>query len=209
MLTLSCPSCGANVDFKSKASMYAVCSFCKSSLVRQDMDLEKIGIISELTDDFSPIQIGTTGMFDNERFEVIGRMKVGYADGFWNEWCALLNNGTIGWLAEAQGFYAFCLPYFEKAPPTKASVQIGRSVDLGAKGVFEVEDKRDVKCVLSEGELPFQAMQGRESTSVDLAGFEDEMATIEYAKSETRVFVGKYIDFDNLQFKNLRRIDGW
>ncbi|MFN8550968.1 MAG: hypothetical protein U0103_05715 [Candidatus Obscuribacterales bacterium] len=69
MLTLSCPSCGANVDFKSKASLYAVCSFCKSSLVRHDVDLEKIGTVSDLVDDLSPIQIGTTGTFGNDKFE--------------------------------------------------------------------------------------------------------------------------------------------
>jgi len=36
-----------------------------------------------------------------------------------------------------------------------------------------------------------------------------DMATIEYAKNETRAFVGKYRDFDDFQFKNLREIDGW
>jgi|LakMenEpi03Aug12_release.lakeMendotaPanAssembly.Ray.scaffolds.fasta_scaffold422401_2 hypothetical protein len=209
MLTLSCPSCGANVDFKSRASVYAVCSFCKSSLVRQDMDLEKIGTVSDLLDDFSPIQIGTTGTFANEKFEVIGRLKVGYENGFWNEWFAMLGDGRVAWLAEAQGFYAFCFPFFEASPPTKASLRVGKTVEMGKKGIFEVDDMRDCKCVYSEGELPFNAPQGRASTSVDLCGFEDEMATIEYAATETRVFLGAYQDFDKFQFKNLRHIDGW
>ncbi|CAN5352404.1 hypothetical protein BH10CYA1_BH10CYA1_17350 [soil metagenome] len=209
MLTLSCPSCGANVDFKSKASLFAVCSFCKSSLVRQDMDLEKIGTISDLVDDLTPIQIGTTGTFSNEKFEVIGRLKVGYKDGYWNEWFAMLGDGRVAWLAEAQGFYAFCYPFFDVSPPTKASLTVGKTVDFGDKGIYEVDDIRDCKCVYSEGELPFNAQQGRASTSVDLSGFDKEMSTIEYAASETRVFLGAYQDFDAFQFKNLRHIDGW
>ncbi len=209
MLTLSCPSCGANVEFKSKVSVYAVCSFCKSSLVRQDMDLEKIGTVADLLDDLTPIQIGTSGMFSKEKFEVIGRLKVGYADGFWNEWFTMFGDGKVGWLAEAQGFYALCFPFFEVQVPSKASLSVGKTVDFGSKGIFEVEDLRPVKCLFSEGELPFNAVQGRQSTSVDLTGFEDEMATIEYASNETRMFLGAYKDFDEFQFKNLRHIDGW
>jgi hypothetical protein len=209
MLTLSCPSCGANVDFKSKASVFAVCSFCKSSLVRQDMDLENIGKISDLLDDLTPIQIGTSGMFGKEKFEVIGRLKVGYSDGFWNEWFTIFGDGKVGWLAEAQGFYAFCLPYFDAKVPSVASLAAGKTVDFGSKGYFEIDDMRQVKCLYSEGELPFNAMQGRESTSVDLRGSDNEMATIEYAAQETRVYMGAYQDFDEFQFKNLRHIDGW
>jgi Domain of unknown function (DUF4178) len=209
MLTLSCPSCGANVDFKSKASVFAVCSFCKSSLVRQNMDLENIGKISDLLDDLTPIQIGTTGMFGKEKFEVIGRLKVGYSDGFWNEWFTIFGDGKVGWLAEAQGFYAFCAPYFEAKVPAVTSITVGKTVDFGSKGLFEIDDKRRVRCLYSEGELPFNAMQGRESTSVDLRGFDKEMATIEYADRECRVYLGAYQDFDEFQFKNLRHIDGW
>jgi Domain of unknown function (DUF4178) len=209
MLTLSCPSCGANVDFKSKASVFAVCSFCKSSLVRQNMDLENIGKISDLLDDLTPIQIGTSGMFGKEKFEVIGRLKVGYSDGFWNEWFTIFGDGKVGWLAEAQGFYAFCLPYFEAKVLSLASMVVGKTVDFGSKGYLEVDDMRQVKCLYSEGELPFNAMQGRESTSVDLRGFDNEMATIEYAAQETRVYMGAYQDFDEFQFKDLRHIDGW
>jgi hypothetical protein len=209
MLTLSCPSCGANVNFQSKVSVFAVCSYCRSSLVRQGMDLDKIGEIAELQDDLTPIQIGTTGMFEGKQFEVIGRMKVGYSDGFWNEWFAMSATGEVGWLAEAQGFYAFCYPFFEVNAPNRSSLTIDRGVDFGTKGTYEVTDIRNVSCVYSEGELPFDAIQGRKSTSVDLIGAKKEMATIEYAEKETRIFLGAYQDFDQFAFKNLRQIDGW
>jgi len=209
MQTLSCPSCGANVNFVSKASIFAVCSYCKSSLVRHDMDLEMVGKISEMQDDLTPIQIGTTGIFKKDKFEVIGRMKVGYEDGFWNEWFTLCGDGTIGWLVEAQGFYGLCFPFFDVEAPKSTTLAPGKVVDLGLKGYYEVEDMRKVSCIYSEGELPVSAVQGRQSVSVDLTGFEDEMGTIEYAAKETRVYLGAYQDFDLFQFKNLRHIDGW
>lgn len=209
MQVLSCPSCGANVNFQSKASVFAVCSYCKSSLVRQGMDLDSVGKIAELTDDLTPIQVGTTGMFEKAKFDVIGRMKVGYADGFWNEWVTMAGDGKIGWLVEAQGFYALCFPFTEVEAPNRTTLKPGKVVDFGTKGYFEVEDMHEVRCLYSEGELPISAAQGRKSLSVDLTGFEDAMATIEYADQEVRMFLGAYQDFDLFHFQNLRHIDGW
>jgi hypothetical protein len=208
MITLSCPSCGANVNFVSKSSIFAVCSFCQSTLVRQDMNLEAIGKMAELQDDLTPLQIGTKGKFKDEQFELIGRLKVGYRDGSWNEWLAAFPQEKLGWLAEAQGFYAICFPVECEVPSTHI-LKPGFRTQLGSAGAFEVEDVHDVHCLFSEGELPVKAAQGRESTSVDLTGGDDQMATIEVALDSTRVFVGGYQEFDDFQFQNLRRIDGW
>lgn len=228
MLKLNCPSCGAEVIFKSKASVFAVCSYCNSSLVRNDMNLELIGKMSELQDDLTPLQIGTTGVFNNKSFEVIGRMKIGYsergifesagqkkpvyADGFWNEWYVIFSNGETGWLPEVQGFYAMCFPYeltsqLEGRLPTKDNVRIGGSFHFPDFGVFSVQDIKKTTCLVAEGELPLTAVQDKKSLSVDLScGL--SMATIEYGDN-IRLFFGHYVDFDNLSFNNLRRIDGW
>lgn len=209
MLKLACPSCGAEVVFHSKASVFAVCSFCKSTLVRQDQNLESIGKMSELIDDLTPLQIGTTGTFDGRRFELIGRLKVGYEDGFWNEWYCLFDQDKEAWLAEAQGFYAVCFPVVLPSIPERKDLYVGRTVTIPEIGEAEIEDMRDVQCLLSEGELPMSAAQGRESFSVDLTAPGLRMATIEIANHRTRVYAGKYQDFDSFNFQNLRKIDGW
>src|SRR5688572_486092 len=103
MLVLNCPSCGAEIAFRSRASVFAVCSFCKSTVVRHDMDLSTIGKMADLQFDMTPLQVGTTGYYDGRKFELIGRLKVGYEDGFWNEWYTLFDNEEPWWLAEAQG----------------------------------------------------------------------------------------------------------
>lgn len=172
------------------------------------MNLEALGKISDILDDLTPIQIGTAGKFGSE-FDVIGRMKVAYEDGFWNEWFVQFGDSTEGWLVEAQGFYALCKPAKDIITPSQTDLAIGAVVDFGSYGYFEIEDMRQVSCIYSEGELPVNAPQGRRSLSVDLTGFEDQMATIEYADNENRLYIGAYQDFDLFQFKNLRPIDGW
>lgn len=216
MLTLNCSSCGASVNFQSKASVFAVCSFCKSTLVRHDMNLDVVGRMSDLQDDYSPFQLGTKGMYDKKGFEIVGRLRVTYSAGFWNEWFVWFEGDKVAWLAEAQGFLALC---FQKndSPPERESLKPGQLVSLGGQD-FQVDDMRRVECLYSEGELPVNAVKGRSSLSVDLRGPAEMMATIEYpdapetsafSKEPPRVFVGKYQDFDEFKFQNLRKLDGW
>jgi hypothetical protein len=209
MLELACPACGAPVAFKSRASVFAVCSFCKTSAVRNDMNLEAVGKIADLQYELTPFQVGTTGMYDGKNFEIIGRLKVAYDDGFWNEWYALFGGDQTGWLAEAQGFLAMCFELDDiRDIPSLDVVSIGKLINLSPNGYLQVEDMRRVHCIYSEGELPMAAAQGRRSMSVDLIGDNLKMGTIEYGDN-VRVYAGRYQDFDAFTFQNLRRIDGW
>src|SRR5688572_17086462 len=158
MLTLSCPSCGANVDFRSKASVFAVCGFCKSTLVRHDMDLENIGKMSDIQDDLTPLQLRTTGRYAERKFEIIGRLRIAYDGGFWNEWYTLFDGEKTGWLAEAQGFYAMCFAVSALGAPPRAKMLPGVSISLDKETEYIVEDVRNVTCVYSEGELPVNAV---------------------------------------------------
>ena len=89
----ACPNCGGTVEFRSAASASAVCSFCRSTLVREGDALRRIGESAELFDDHSPLQLGASGVFQGEAFTLLGRLQLAYADGRWNEWHALFANG--------------------------------------------------------------------------------------------------------------------
>src|SRR6476469_8831049 len=73
----ACPNCGAPVEFRSAASASAVCSFCRSTLVRDGEALRRIGRSAELFDDRSPLQLGAGGRLDGLGFTLIGRLQLG------------------------------------------------------------------------------------------------------------------------------------
>ena len=100
-----CPSCGAPVLFHSAASIYAVCEFCRSTLLRTGEDLKNLGRMADLLDDTSRIQIGSEGTFRSRHFLVVGRIQLKYEAGLWNEWHILFDDGRSAWLAEAAGEY--------------------------------------------------------------------------------------------------------
>jgi hypothetical protein len=181
-------------------------------VVRHDTHIELLGKMAEMQDEMTPLQIGTSGTFEHKPFEVIGRLKIRYSEGVWNEWYCIFSDGRTGWLAEAQGFWAMCFPLtdqeVQRDVPTRNLLAVGSPLRL-IDTRFEVEDIHEVSCQYSEGELPFEASKGRASTSVDLIGPKNAMATIEYATANTRAYIGWYQEFDLFKFTNLRELDGW
>jgi hypothetical protein len=210
MFKLSCPACASEVIFKSKASAFAVCSYCKSTLVRHDLNLEVYGKMSDVIEDLSPLQLWTKGFYDGRAFELVGRVRIAWSEGYWNEWYTVFLDGGEGWLAEAQGFYSLCFNNNQLKPPEREQVMLGTLVEVTPdEGMFEVVDLKEATCIGSEGELPFKAVVGRKSLSVDLSASGGRFACIEYAPEETRFFAGCYLDFDDFKFSNLREIEGW
>lgn len=238
MQTYQCPACGAPINFKSSITLYATCEYCTALVIRKDLKLESLGKVARLPNDVSPLQIGTTGKYMGVSFEIIGRLKVAWQKGIWNEWFLLFGNQEEGWLAEAQGMYmmSFEEPYNVLAPAQsdlavtdviqiqidKTQLRDARRADAKyspsklyfARGeiskVYVVEDIKAIACLGSEGELPFKAQTGRLSTSVDLTAPNNAFATLEYSVDEgLRYYAGEYVDFDAFAFTNLRELAGW
>jgi hypothetical protein len=233
MKKFNCPSCGAEVIFQSNVSVYAVCGYCSSMLVRRDVDVENIGKMAALPEDMSPFMIGSEGHYQNAGFRIVGRMKIGWAQGYWNEWYLLLNNGAYGWLAEAQGSYAISFEYKEDLPPetAKAIAKLTQAAPgsqnptstpdiTGLRNAlgshlfiqnlkYKLVDIKDAVCLGSEGELPFAAPKGRRTLSIDLLGFQGEFGSVEISQGKTRIYLGRYLEWEQLRCKNLRPLEGW
>jgi len=222
MQKFNCPSCGAEIIFQSSISVSCVCPYCRSLLVRHDKDMESIGKMAELPDDISPFQIGTTGKYKNIPFTLVGRMKIGWSDGCWNEWCMFTDDGRRGWLAEAQGSIAISFEVEIPSGELMAIYGVNDTVTtlstvppLGTalliqKKEYTINDIKAARCIGSEGELPFPAPQGRMSNVIDLEGMNGEFASIEFdAFDQPHLFIGEYVEFDMLHFNNLRDLPGW
>ncbi len=190
--------------------MWAVCSFCASTLVRHDLNLETLGKMAELPEDMSPLQLGARGVLDKVRFEIRGRLRMGWEDGSWNEWYAVFEDGREGWLAEAQGQFmmSFAVADVSGVPPGR-ELAVGSAVRLGGTA-YVVRDIKQATCVGSQGELPFRAPQGRKSVSVDLGGEGGKFACLEYSLDDgIRAFTGRYVELEALKPEGLRELDGW
>jgi len=203
-----CPSCGAPIVFQWSSSVQTTCSHCKSILVRTDVDLKRVGVVSDLPPDTSPIQIGTSGVYGTRVFTVAGRIIYAYDDGSWNEWHVVLNQGGSAWLSDAQSDYAVTEAFKGEQLPALAEVRVGQRF-VWNKTAYEVTVITEARYRGVEGELPFEYWDKTTATFADLRSADGGFATLDYSDAEPVLYLGRAVDFDGLQLKNLRAFEGW
>jgi hypothetical protein len=209
MISSNCPSCGAAIRFLSKVSLYAVCPSCSSFVMRHDMDLERIGVIGELQDDGTPLQLGSRGRFRGRAFDVVGRIQLQFPAGYWNEWYLSFPGDKDGWLGETQGLYGVNFRTTILNPvPAFGQLRVGMKVQLNQE-LFEVKDIESATCIGGEGELPFHIESDYIAPVVDLGSPTTRFATIDYSEDPPLVFLGDWCEFAELELSNLRQVEGW
>lgn len=201
----ACPNCGAPVDFASAASESAVCSFCRSTLVRDGETLKRIGTSAELFEDHSPLQLGASGQYKGLAFALVGRLQYGYADGTWNEWHALFDSGRSGWLSEDNGAYVFA---FDAEPPREVpraeELVVGRPLALGG-GAWTVASVVRARLIAAQGELPHPPALDTEFTVADVRSEQDEVGTLDYSDARrVQWSVGRSVLLAELKMHGLR-----
>ena len=186
-----CPNCGAPVDFFSAQSTHAVCGFCQSTVVRSGEQLERIGKMAELFEDFSPLQLQASGVYQGRRFSLIGRLQYQYEGGVWTEWIAGFGEGAapdasaaasapLGYLSEDNGAFVFSLPLqtAQKIPPAD-QFRIGASTQLAGKR-YTVASSQTVSLRSAQGELPHLPALGAPFAMVELRSAEGDVLTVDF-----------------------------
>lgn len=207
---LDCPKCGAPVTFRSSIAVFAVCEHCRSMVVLRGADAELMGVMAALPPDLSPFQIGTRGEWKGRGFEIVGRLRVEWEEGSWNEWCILYDANTTGWLAEAQGLLmiSFAAPLSKELPSEAGFYAPNLQLQLNG-ATWTVSDVKTVKYRAAEGELPFAAPPDESRVSVDFFDAKGGFASIELDGKATELFSGEYAPFTTLSLTNLRKVPGW
>lgn len=203
-VSAACPSCGAPVVFKSASSVFAVCEYCQSTLVRHDQALEDIGKMAALVEDRSPLQLGSEGTWQGLHFALIGRIQLKYSQGLWNEWHVMFDDMRTGWLSEAGGEYVVSFLHQVREPlPKFEELQPGQRFVLASRA-WTVTDIEDAECVAGQGELPFKVGAGYKAPVVDLRSG-DNFATLDYSETPPLLFMGSPVTFKSLKLANLRQ----
>lgn len=205
----ACPNCGAPVDFASAASASAVCSFCRSTLVRDGDALRRIGISAEIFDDHSPLQLGATGSRQGMGFRLVGRLQYGYGEGTWNEWHALFDNGRSAWLSEDNGAYviAFDASLPADAPQSVAALDALRAGQrtLADGRAWDVASVVRARLIAAQGELPTPPRLQGEFTVVDLRNAQGEVATLDASDpAQLHWSVGRSVALSELRMTGLK-----
>ena len=207
--TTNCPSCGAPVQFRWSSAVQTTCPFCRSILVRIDIELKNVGQVADLPYNPSPIQLLTEGTYKGKTFQVLGRIVYEYENGGWNEWHLVFSDGTSGWLSDAQLQYAVSFLANPTNPlPQAASVFRGQTLTL-QQTEFQVSTMTLAMYKGVEGELPFPYYGKQDMIFADLRTPGRTFGTLDYSEEPPLLFLGEWVEFEELQLKNLRQFEGW
>ncbi|MEO1167827.1 MAG: DUF4178 domain-containing protein [Pseudomonadota bacterium] len=217
MQSENCPNCGAEVIFRSPALPARICDYCHATVKRIAEGVELAGEVAVLPFDVSPIQIGTRGEYGGKPFDVIGRIRLAYDQGAWNDWLCLFSDMTHGWLSESDGQFQMVVerPLSEIRSKLIRRLAKGERPQIGDRtqidgAEFVVAGARKATCVAAEGELPFAPETGWEVFNVDLRDADGFAANFEHEEGEDPGFyMGRYVTLAELNPKNLRAIHGW
>lgn len=198
----NCPNCGGQVEFKAGSSLLAICSYCSSAVARTGGDvgeLEILGKVAPLAALSSPLSLGARGRYRGRDFALIGRIQLDYGLGPWNEWYASFEDGSWGWVAEAQGRVYITFEKSASRLPNYQLARVGATVKVAGRTLSIVE-RRKAKFIAAEGELPHPIIPGREYKYCDLEGPEGTFGTIDYGtrdESET-LYLGEQLKYSDL-----------
>lgn len=202
MLTreFTCPSCGAPVPQKTPGARTLVCGFCGQTSHINAESLSAVGSQHLLIDYGSALGVGQQGRYDGRDFLVMGRLRLDYKDGFWDEWfLQFLDDGTSAWLQEDDGSFVM----FSAAEPLDRfpdfdAIAVGTEMNIDTVGssVF-ITSKGRAKVNGGEGELPFRIIPGDPADFVD--GIVDgRIISVEVLPTETLRFIGFEVSLDDL-----------
>jgi hypothetical protein len=204
MQTVTCPSCGAPVHFRSHAAVMSVCEFCRATVLKDGDSVGFQGKMAAVLEDYSPIQIGTAGALGGRNFTVVGRIQLRYEAGFWNEWFLLFDDAATGWLGDASGMFTVTTERkTEGGLPAFHDIVPGRQYAIGGAG-YIASDKRSAHCIGGQGELPFKVGEGWEARVADFRGGA-AFLTLDYSDGEVPlVYTGVSVTLDEMKCQLLR-----
>jgi hypothetical protein len=192
------------VEFRSAASAFAVCGFCRSTIVREGETLRRIGESAELFDDHTPLQLGASGSAQGVGFTLVGRLQYRYAQGTWNEWHVLFDTGRSGWLSEDNGSYVlgFDQP-LDEAPPVQEKLFVGMTPTLAGKR-WSVASVTAARLIAVQGELPAPPNTAGAFVVADLRSAGGEVGTLDYSRGpQANWSVGRSVALDELAMHGL------
>ena len=179
-MTVRCPTCGADVEFRYDDSFVRVCGHCRSAVVRTDRGPETLGTFADLAPMASQLKLFSEGRYGSTGFLLIGMAQLRHAaGGVWQEWYAKLDGGQWAWLSEAQGRIYLTFERPDVTVPSIAALAPGTQLEL-AGAPFTVAERGTATYTSALGEIPYRLVPGSSFQFADLSDGRGGFATIDY-----------------------------
>lgn len=206
-----CPACATTLRVRGTESFLLVCTKCGTTLINElNLELED----ARMPDDWSIVQLGTTGKHKDRTFEVIGRVRLQMRQEYRNFWCLWFDKDQkYGWLVEAFGKYAVCEPELFDLDDMGDifSIKAGDKFDLYGKSTVVVDYVDPAEWTSVAGEIAHWKSLSKRFISVQAQNDEGIIAFFNLNSHTHRVrfVVGETTTPGALALKEIREWNEW
>lgn len=206
-MVYNCPQCGKSLTTRLKDSWLLTCTNCEV-LVAGD---ERIAPQTfQMPDDWSAIQIGTTGLYKNKNFTVVGRARLQMNTDFLNLWCAYTQDGPL-WIGQSLEKIGFFASVFTPFPQNRyKETRAGLMIDFSDTIRLKCEMVEPCIALHMEGELHRLPVIKAGFTFVQASNDKGNTVFV-FATSQNAVefLWGELLMPDSIKFSNIREFNDW
>ena len=191
-MQIACPSCGAETVLRNPASISYVCEYCDTTMMLVDRQWTNTGRKSRLSQGFSRFYVGAVGTLQAKSFEVLGRVRYSFGDGFWDEWYLIFEDASTSWMTEDN--HEFCIQSeVQQADINPNLFQVGDLLHIQEVQI-QILEVGFAKCLGVEGELPANILPNEEYAYADGSSLDGKIAVgFEFDDEQPTIFMGKWI----------------
>ena len=202
MKSITCPSCGAENSLSNPVVVSFVCPYCDNiSYIEQDA-LQSTGKKSRLSEGFSRLFRGGTGVIDDKKFIVLGRVRYAFGRGFWDEWFVEWDTAETSWITEDNHEFALQKGTQSSTRFSFSSLAVGSRIKFQGTD-FQIMEIGEAKCLGIEGFLPKEILPDECYSYIDGVSLDGKQSLgLEYDEGKDappRVFIGTWIEHKQLQ----------
>ncbi len=197
--SISCPSCGVSISDTTAHTRSMSCPHCSNWVYLGSNGWESAGLFEHAIDAPSILRLGKRGVLEDRPFVVVGRVRMSYSEGFWDEWWLEFDDGFYQWLEEDDGVYRLHSPRDHAIQPGQFDAAIvGGNVSIEGADWF-VTERVDAQVAGVEGSLPVAIVPGESVVCVD--GINNGIkASFEAADMEVQMFQGRVVRGQQFQW---------
>ncbi|RNI22564.1 hypothetical protein [Rufibacter latericius] len=189
--------------------MSQVCPACRAIVRKAAVEGAALQKALPMKEVLSILQVGSTGVFKEQAFEVIGRIQYFFTEGYRNHWFLLFKDGKTRWLGDWAGNYSL----FQESSYTGLAPVFGLAIGENLRLMdipLELETIDKVINIYWEGEVPEQGLQEQGFTSLELFRTDGQMGIVHAINSQTpHAYLGWYVDLNDLSLQGTRVHHEW
>jgi hypothetical protein len=158
--TLPCTACDNPIEIAHPQVNLVHCTKCSRVYRYANEKLSDAGFCTIVFEKTEPIQPGTTGMWKEQAFTVLGRCRLYLNESVLNYWTIVSSDNKLAWLAEGYGLY-FIIPDITEGqdnPLVNGKLQqkkVGAKIDLAGDKNFVLEQIQTCEKCEMEGQTFF------------------------------------------------------